>query len=197
MDWYTGATMKPSLIIAGLGNPGKSYDRTRHNTGFQALDVLSETFGQGVWKEQQKFSSLVQEARVVTVPVLLVKPLLFMNRSGESLRKLIDFFKLNPAEELLVLCDDIDIPLGTVRLRKNGGPGTHNGLKSIVEQFGEGFPRLRIGIGPNPEAADLAAWVLSVPPAEEAATLKKTLAELPDMISEFILPANPKQQAIA
>lgn len=189
--------MKPSLIIAGLGNPGASYDRTRHNTGFQALDVLSEKFGQGAWKEQQKFSSLVQEARVVTVPVLLVKPLLFMNRSGESLRKLVDFYKLNPAEQLLVLCDDIDIPLGTVRLRKNGGPGTHNGLKSIVEQFGEAFPRLRIGIGPHPEGSDLAAWVLSVPPKEEAAVLKKSFAELPAVITEFILPSNQKQQAIA
>ncbi len=189
--------MKPSLIIAGLGNPGASYERTRHNTGFQALDVLSETFGQGVWKEQQKFSSLVQEARVVTVPVLLVKPLLFMNRSGESLRKIIDFYKLNPAEQLLVLCDDVDLPLGTVRLRKNGGPGTHNGLRSIVEQFGEAFPRLRIGIGTNPEGSDLAAWVLSVPPAEEALLLKKSFGTLPDLVTDFILPENPKQQAIA
>ena len=188
--------MKPSLLIAGLGNPGKAYDRTRHNAGFQALDVLGETFGQGAWKEQQKFSALVQEARVVTVPVLLVKPLLFMNRSGEPLRKMIDFYKLNPAEQLLVLCDDIDIPLGTVRLRKNGGPGTHNGLKSLVEQFGEGFARLRIGIGPNPEAADLATWVLSAPTTEEAAALKKSLAALPAMISEFILPTNPREQTI-
>ncbi len=86
--------MKPSLIIVGLGNPGASYERTRHNVGFRALDVLSEHFGQGVWKESQKFRALIQEARIGKVPILLVKPLTFMNLSGESLRKIVDFYKL-------------------------------------------------------------------------------------------------------
>lgn len=186
MICYSGG-MKPSLVIAGLGNPGASYERTRHNIGFQAVDVLSEAFGQGAWKEQQKFKALALEARVVAAPALLVKPLTFMNLSGESLRKIVDFYKLQPGSQLIVLCDDIDLDRGTLRLRLAGGPGTHNGLKSIVEQFGESFPRIRIGIGPKPEKGDLAAWVLSIPPAEEAADIARSLKALPDLIREFVL----------
>lgn len=180
-------SMKPSLIIAGLGNPGASYERTRHNIGFRAVDILSEDFGQGAWKEQQKFRSLVQEARIVTVPVLLVKPLTFMNLSAEALRKIVDFYKLQVSEQLLVLCDDIDLPAGTMRLRLSGGPGTHNGLQSIVEQFGEAFPRLRIGIGPQPKIQDLSAWVLSVPSSEEEEKVAHVFKALPDVVREFVL----------
>ena len=179
--------MKPSLVIAGLGNPGSSYERTRHNVGFQAADVLAAACGKSPWREHQKFQALVQEARIVTVPVLLVKPLTYMNRSGESLRKIMDFYKLTAAQQLLVLCDDIDLPLGTVRLRRLGGPGTHNGLKSVVEQFGEGFVRLRIGLGVPPAGSDLAAWVLSVPPLPEQEELTRVLQSLPETVRSFVL----------
>lgn len=182
--------MKPSLVIAGLGNPGTSYAKTRHNAGFRALDVLSQHFGQGAWKERQKLQSLVQEARVVTVPVLLVKPLTYMNRCGEALHAILDFYKLGAAAHLLVLSDDVDLPLGTVRLRMSGGPGTHNGLKSVVEQFGEDFPRLRLGIGPDPEGADLATWVLSVPSAQEEEALQRSHSTLPDLVKDFVLNRN-------
>ena len=144
------------------------------------MDVLSDAFGEGEWKDGQKFLSLTQEARIVTFPVLLLKPQTYMNRSGEALRKCVDFYKLNPAEQLIVLCDDIDIPLGELRLRRSGGPGTHNGLKSVHEQFGEDFVRIRIGVGPNPPGADLSQWVLSVPPEEERTVLAETLRKLPD-----------------
>lgn len=179
--------MKPSLIIAGLGNPGASYDRTRHNAGFRAIDALSGAFGQGGWKEQQKFTALVQEARIVTLPVLLVKPLTFMNLSGVAIRKITDFYKLEPSRALIVLCDDVDLPLGTLRLRTEGSAGTHNGLKSIVEQFGEGFSRVRIGVGPQPERGDLAAWVLSIPSVAEEEALQKAFKLLPDLIRNFVL----------
>src|SRR4051812_25711065 len=121
--------MKPSLIIVGLGNHGASYEMTRHNAGFRVLDVLSESFGTDKWSLRQKFMAEVHEGRVVMAPVLLVKPQTFMNRSGESIRKILDFYKLDH-RNILVLCDDIDLPLGDVRLRMKGGPGTHNGLKS-------------------------------------------------------------------
>jgi PTH1 family peptidyl-tRNA hydrolase len=186
--------MKPSLIIVGLGNPGASYALSRHNAGFQALDTLSGSFGEGAWKEKQKFLALVQEARFVTIPVLLIKPLTFMNRSGESVKKIIDFFKIDPSEQLLVLCDDIDLPLGDLRLRRSGGPGTHNGLKSIVETIGEAFPRLRIGLGVQPIGMDLAAWVLSVPPAAEREALQQAFTKIPDIVKDYILNAENTQQ---
>lgn len=179
--------MKPSLVIIGLGNPGKAYENTRHNTGFRALEALSSAYGQGPWEEKQKFHSLTQEARVVTVPVLLVKPQTFMNRSGEAVKKIVDFYKLNAAEQLLILCDDIDLPLGETRLRKSGGPGTHNGLKSLVTYFGEDFPRLRIGLGSRPPETDLAAWVLSVPGTTERQALAAAFASLPALLEQYIL----------
>lgn len=179
--------MKPSLVIIGLGNHGATYEQTRHNAGWLALDVLSGAFGEGPWKDGQKFLSVTQEARILTAPVLLVKPQTYMNRSGEAMRKLVDFYKLNAAEQVIVLSDDIDIPLGTLRLRRSGGPGTHNGLKSIVEQFGENFPRLRIGIGPKPAQGDLGNWVLSRFSEEEIDKLEETFKTLPETIRAFVL----------
>lgn len=181
--------VKPSLVVIGLGNPGASYERTRHNAGWLALETLSAEYGVGEWQDKQKFASVAQEGRIVTVPILLLKPQTYMNRSGEAMRKIVDFYKLDPKEQVLVLCDDIDIPLGTLRLRRKGGPGTHNGLKSIVEQFGEDFPRLRIGIGPKPAQGDLAAWVLSRFAEEEEKTLNETLQTLPDTLKSFVLDA--------
>lgn len=179
--------MKPNLIIVGLGNPGKEYERTRHNAGFWAVDILSEEFGEGEWQDKPKFSALLQEARIVTVPVLLVKPQTFMNRSGEAVQKLVDFYKLDPAEHVLVLNDDIDLPLAELRLRMKGGPGTHNGLKSIVQVIGEEFPRIKIGLGSQPAGTDLAAWVLSSAPKADNEAIQTALKDLPDMVREFVL----------
>lgn len=179
--------MKPSLLIVGLGNPGNQYENTRHNAGFQAIDVLSHLYATGKWKESGKFDACVQEARITAVPVLLAKPLTFMNLSGQSIRKMTDFYKLDAKEQLLVITDDIDLPLGTVRLRMKGSAGTHNGLKSIVEQFGEDVPRLRIGIGPKPDGADLATWVLSNQTAEESKALSTAYRAIPEMMKMFIL----------
>lgn len=178
--------MKPSLVIVGLGNPGPSYTGTRHNAGFWGVDILAEAFGEGDWKPKDKFLSECCEGRIVTAPALFVKPHTFMNLSGDAVRKLLTFYKLQP-ENVLVLCDDIDIPLGTLRLKPSGGPGTHNGLKSIVDSCGEGFPRLRIGIGPKPATGDLAAWVLTAPPAEDRATINTALKRLPDVVKDFVV----------
>lgn len=167
--------MKPTFLIVGLGNPGKQYANTRHNAGWLALDHLAAAWGVGEWKDQQKFLCSVAEAVVGGSTVLLVKPTTFMNRSGECIRKLIDFYKLDASKQLLVLCDDIDLPLGTHRLRMSGGPGTHNGLKSIVDCIGEKFPRHRIGLGSHPSEMDLATWVLSSLSQKEAQEMQPAL----------------------
>lgn len=159
--------MKPSLVIVGLGNPGKEYERTRHNAGWMALDLLHHKIGGGEWSLKQKFLAHVAEGEIDGKSVLLVKPTTYMNDSGNCIRKIIDFYDLDPSRDLLVITDDIDLPLGTHRFRKEGGPGTHNGLKSIVQIFGEEFPRHRIGIGPKDEKMDLSAWVLSRMSEEE------------------------------
>ncbi|PIR53436.1 aminoacyl-tRNA hydrolase [Candidatus Peregrinibacteria bacterium CG10_big_fil_rev_8_21_14_0_10_49_10] len=186
--------MKPNLVIVGLGNPGTQYAETRHNVGFRAVDVLSEAFGVGEWEEKQKFLSVVQEARIVTVPVLLVKPQTYMNLSGNAVEKIVDFFKLDPAHQVMVLCDDIDIPLGELRLRTSGGPGTHNGLRSLQAKFGEAYPRLRIGLGAKPSpSTDVAGWVLSVPSAEEKAAIQTALGGIADLVREFVLETGAEQ----
>ncbi|MDA0376176.1 MAG: aminoacyl-tRNA hydrolase [bacterium] len=179
--------MKPILVIFGLGNPGAQYERTRHNAGYLAIDTLSEEFGQGDWQDKQKFDAFIQEARVGIAPVLLVKPKTFMNLSGDSVRKLVDFYKLAPDTQVLILSDDIDIPLGELRLRMKGGPGTHNGLKSIVDIYGEDFPRIRIGLGGPPVGQDLSNWVLSTFMTEEMDTLRESFVGLPKMIEGFVL----------
>ena len=179
--------MKPSLVIVGLGNPGQNYDRTRHNVGFRAIDVLSQEYGAGDWTEKQKFLSSIQEARIVTVPVLLVKPNTYMNCSGDAVQKIVDFFKIDASQQLIVLCDDVDLPLAELRMRKKGGPGTHNGLKSLVHIFGEEFTRIRIGLGTSPAGVDLAAWVLSTFSKDEETAVEDSLKKLPAMIREFVL----------
>ena len=179
--------MKPSLILVGLGNHGTQYENTRHNAGYRAVDQLSKEFGVGEWSEKPKFLSQIQEGRIVTVPVLLVKPETYMNRSGEAIQKILDFYKLDPFKNLIVFCDDVDLPLGEVRLREKGGPGTHNGLKSVIDYFGEGFTRIRIGLGEQPAGADLAAWVLSTLTKEEAGTIDKSINDIPKMVEEFVM----------
>lgn len=178
--------MKPHLVVIGLGNPGKSYEKTRHNAGFQVLDLLASAMGEGEWKDRQKLLSVVMEARILAVPLLLVKPQTFMNRSVEAVRKIVDFYKLDPTTQILLISDDVDLPLGAIRFRLKGGPGTHNGLRSIAASFGEDYPRIRIGIGSSNPDVDLAAWVLSVPPAEEQAALQKAIATIPAMIQQYV-----------
>ena len=178
--------MKPALIIIGLGNPGEDYAATRHNTGFRALDALAKIFKTGEWRDQRKFLADTMEGRIVTVPVLLVKPRTYMNRSGECVRKLLDFYHLEPAQAL-ILCDDIDLAPGDLRFREKGGPGTHNGLKSIVEQIGEEFPRIRIGIGPQKEGEDLSVYVLSKPSDTERKEIAAAMTKIPEIVRGFVL----------
>jgi len=176
--------MKPDVVIVGLGNPGKQYEMTRHNLGWLALDTIGAELKAGEYKDQQKFLCAAAEGELDGVPVLLVKPTTFMNRSGECVRKLVDFYKLDPSKQLLIVCDDIDLPAGTHRLRMSGGPGTHNGLKSIVECIGENFPRHRIGLGAKPPEMDLAAWVLSRLSAEELSLMTSAFEAVVSSVRE-------------
>jgi len=132
-------------IIAGLGNPGSEYEKTKHNVGFMFVDALAEKLGVTDWKD--KFDAKIGETRIGVEKVLLVKPQTYMNESGQAIGPLMNFYKLD-VEDLIVVHDDMDIPAGTIRIRKKGSAGGHNGIKSVLAHVGdEHFARVRIGIG--------------------------------------------------
>lgn len=148
----------PVKLIIGLGNPGPQYTNTRHNIGFLALDALAQELGVDFSKE--KFKGKIAEARLGSNKVTLLKPMTFMNRSGESAAQAARN-GVNDPQEVLVVYDDVDLPLGKLRIRKNGSAGTHNGMKSIIEYLGtREIPRIRLGIGTTQPGADLSAHVL-------------------------------------
>ena len=153
---------KNTLLIVGLGNPGEKYAHTRHNAGFEVMDRLLAYYGVQL-KKKLLLQGMTAEVTDGETKVVLCEPLTFMNRSGDCVRRLLGRFKV-PQENLLVIYDDIDLPPGKVRMRKNGGPGTHNGMRSIAQQLGKtDFPRIRVGTGDRPAGGDLAAWVLGHP----------------------------------
>jgi PTH1 family peptidyl-tRNA hydrolase len=162
-------------VIVGLGNPGAEYAHTRHNAGFEVMALLEERFG----VKLRKKLLLEGEAAEWTdgeKKVVLCRPTTFMNLSGRCVRKVVDRFGCDPSH-LLVIYDDIDLPPGKVRVRKSGGPGTHNGMRSIVEELGHtDFPRIRVGTGDRPAGQDLAAWVLGHYPQEEREKMAKAFA---------------------
>jgi len=145
-------------MIVGLGNPGPRYARNRHNVGFQIVDALAEEHGLD-WDKRQ-FKALVASGRIQDARVLLVKPQTYMNLSGEAVQPLVSYYKVE-LPDLMVVFDDMDLPLGTIRLRPFGGAGGHKGMKSIIQRLGSNrFPRLRVGIGRPPGRMDPAAYVL-------------------------------------
>ena len=145
-------------VIVGLGNPGKKYENTRHNIGFAAIDYIAEK--EGININTGKHKALVGSGYIDGVKVLLLKPQTFMNLSGESLRPIMDFYKLEP-EDFLVIFDDIDLDVGRIRIRRKGSAGGHNGIKSIISHLGSmEFPRIKIGVGAKPPGYDLADYVL-------------------------------------
>ena len=164
-------------IIAGLGNPGREYENTRHNAGFASLDALAKRHG--IELTTRKFQALTGSGYIDGQKVLLVKPQTYMNLSGESLRAACDFFKVDPEDGLIVIYDDIDIPTGTIRLRKKGSAGTHNGMRNIVYLLGDdGFPRIRVGIGrTDGKQPDLIHYVTSGVSKEEVAPLEEALTK--------------------
>ncbi|MBS7340340.1 MAG: aminoacyl-tRNA hydrolase [Suilimivivens sp.] len=147
------------FVIAGLGNPKKEYDNTRHNIGFAFIDALAEKYSISVMDVKHK--ALTGKGIINGQKVILVKPLTFMNLSGESIRPISDYYKIDTAKELIVISDDISLPPGQIRIRKKGSAGGHNGLKNIIQHLGnEEFQRIRIGVGEKPKGYDLADYVL-------------------------------------
>ncbi|MDR0880519.1 MAG: aminoacyl-tRNA hydrolase [Clostridioides sp.] len=146
-------------VVVGLGNPDKEYEKTRHNVGFSVIDILAKEYGANVTKIKHK--ALTGECRIGNEKVLLVKPLTYMNLSGETLIDIYQYYKMD-LENIIVIYDDIDLDTGKVRIRKKGSGGSHNGMKSIINCLGSGeFPRVRVGISKPPKGQDLANYVLS------------------------------------
>jgi peptidyl-tRNA hydrolase, PTH1 family len=149
---------KEMKLIVGLGNPGKQYERTRHNAGFLVIDELAKKLG--VACNQIKFKGLVGEARIGAEKIILLKPHTYMNLSGESIISAVQFYKLSP-EQLLVIYDDMDTPTGQIRLRYKGSAGGHNGIKSLLYHLGtEEFKRIRVGISRPPQGKKVVDYVL-------------------------------------
>lgn len=146
-------------IIAGLGNPGKEYEKTRHNVGFDVIDAIADKYNISVLELKHK--AMLGRGYVEGQKVVLVKPLTFMNLSGESIRPVMDYYKADAQTELIVISDDISLEPGQLRVRKKGSAGGHNGLKNIIRQLGhDNFQRVRVGVGEKPKNYDLADWVL-------------------------------------
>lgn len=156
----TAGLKKPEWMVVGLGNPGREYERTRHNAGFLCMDVIAERLGVKV--DRAKFHALIAQTEISGRGVLLMKPQTFMNASGEAVREAAAFYKI-PPEHIIVLVDDIYLDVGRLRVRNSGSAGGHNGLKSIIFQLGsEAFPRIRIGVGAKPHPdMPLMDWVLA------------------------------------
>ena len=162
-------------LIAGLGNPGRKYNNTRHNTGFEALDRIALYAGAAL--NMHKFEAEYGSAVIDGQKVLLVKPQTYMNNSGIAVGGLASFYRVEP-ENVIIICDDINLPVGQLRIRPKGSAGGHNGLKSVIAHLGsENFPRIRIGIGEKPEGWDLADYVLAKRPQEEQAAMNEAYGE--------------------
>ena len=147
------------FIIAGLGNPDEKYQGTRHNVGFDVVDRLAEKYQIAV--DTKKHRALIGKGVIEGQKVLLAKPQTYMNLSGESIRSLVEYYKIDPEEELLVIYDDISLEVGQLRIRRKGSAGGHNGIKNIIANLGSSvFPRIKVGVGEKPPKWDLADYVL-------------------------------------
>lgn len=171
----------PQLII-GLGNPEEKYENTRHNIGFEAVDLLAKSW-QLSWQQNKRFQGLFTEGTGMNnKKIRLLKPLTYMNRSGEAVRAVIDWYKLSP-ESILVIYDDMDLPLGRIRLRLSGSAGGHNGIKSIISHLSsQDFPRLRIGIGKSNQKKETISHVLGRFSLDETQVMSKVLELVKDTV---------------
>lgn len=165
------------FIIVGLGNPTKEYDNTRHNIGFSAIDMLADKYGISV--NEAKHKALIGKGVINGNKVILVKPLTYMNLSGEAVRAVVDYYKVDPESELLVIYDDISLDVGQLRIRKKGSAGGHNGIKNIILHLGgDVFQRIKIGVGEKPKGYDLADYVLGHFSKEELAVMQDSMKDV-------------------
>jgi PTH1 family peptidyl-tRNA hydrolase len=171
-------------LIVGLGNPGQEYRDTRHNVGFSVIDELARRHGVSSWNE--KFGGLEAKIRAADVPVILSKPLSYMNLSGHSVQQFSAFYKIDSAD-ILVIVDDVELPLGRLRARPEGGAGGHNGLKSVIASLGtEAFPRLRVGVGRGNAGKNLSNFVLGRFSNEEHEVITDAVLRAADATEVFI-----------
>ncbi len=160
------------FVIAGLGNPEKKYFGTRHNVGFATIDALSDKYG--IELTETKFKAAFGKGRIGNERVILVKPLTYMNLSGEAIRPICDYFKVDSKEELIVISDDVELDVGKIRVRPKGSAGGHNGLKNIIAQLGHSeFNRVRVGVGKKPKEYDMVDWVLGHFDGEDSTSIKE------------------------
>lgn len=184
--FYTVGLNK-TLLLVGLGNPGKEYELTRHNVGFLCLDnFVAKTDGMEDWVEKKSLKCQISTGRLGDARVLAIKPTTFMNLSGQAVQAVINFYKLS-TEHIAVVHDDLDIDFGQIRLRIGGTAAGHNGIKSITEQIGEDYGRVRVGVGPKrPARIKSEDFILQKFSAEEQAQLPNLTREVTAILSEFI-----------
>lgn len=170
--------------LSDFGNPGVEYERTRHNVGFKVVDKIAENLK--IDMSKNKFNAIIGEGRFENEKIILMKPQTYMNLSGNSVRQVMDFYKLD-SENLIVIYDDIDIELGRIRIKKSGGAGTHNGMRNIVQMISsENFPRVRVGTGKPKFQMDLAEYVLMPFSKEEDEVVKKAISRATEAVIKII-----------
>ena len=173
------------FIIAGLGNPTKEYEKTRHNMGFDCVDMLADSLK--VKFKKSKFGAEVAKAEIAGEQVLLVKPLTYMNLSGNAIAPLAKYYKVDTKKNLTVIYDDTDMDVGRIRIRKKGSAGGHNGMKSIISCLGhDEFLRIRVGIGKRPEYMDMINFVLGRFPAEERKLVDEALKKAAEAAEDIV-----------
>mgnify|MGYP000535991190 CR=1 FL=1 len=171
-------------VIAGLGNPGREYEGTRHNVGFMTLDALADKYNIDV--REKAFKGLIGKGVIEGNKVILVKPQTYMNLSGECIRQVMDYYKVDP-EDILIVYDDISLAPGQLRIRAKGSAGGHNGIKSIIAHLGtQEFPRVKVGVGEKPSRMDLADYVLGHFSKEEQATMDDAVKEAAEAVCEIV-----------
>lgn len=173
-------------LIVGLGNPGENYKMTRHNAGFIYVDEYLKENGFRSRDYKNKFKGEIAELNKLGKKALFLKPLTFMNLSGESVREAVNFYKLDPAHDLFVIYDDMDLELGRIKIRKNGRPGGHNGIKSIISHVGPEFIRIKCGIGRPGGRTDVVNYVLGKLTDEEKEVLKENRERINSLIDDII-----------
>ena len=169
-------------VVIGLGNPGKKYEKTRHNMGFLAVDSLKKKFN--LSDEREKFQAFVSEKNIDGEKVIFFKPQTFMNLSGNAVIEIINFYKLDPKKDIVVIYDDMDLPFGDIRIREKGSSGGHNGIKSIISHIGEEFIRIKCGIGAKEK--DAVEHVLGEFNQTEQKNLDKILENINNCVVEIL-----------
>ena len=184
-----------SWLLVFLGNPGAKYERTRHNVGFMTGDALSKDLNVKI--DRIKYKALIRQADVDGEPVLLMKPQTYMNLSGSAVKEAMDFYKI-PLDHVIVVSDDVTLPVGKLRVRRSGSAGGHNGLKDIIAKCGgDGFPRVKIGVGEKPHPDyDMADWVLSSFKGDDVKAIDIACEKAADAVKTIVLKGVDKAMSL-